>query len=70
MDLQRTPLLIEGQPVPVPPGGMMRKTSYPAGQSDADDEYPCDEEGKKLAKAHAWQFPSKRVKVCGKTLRY
>jgi hypothetical protein len=35
-----------------------------------DDEYPCTPEGKKLAKAHAWQFPSKRIKVCGKILRY
>lgn len=31
-----------------------------------DDEYPCTPEGKKLAKAHAWELPSKRIKVCGK----
>ena len=86
MDLQRTPLLLlrEQQPIPVdwpkkvglPAPGMMRKTAYPAGLGDAedgvgvDDEYPCSPEGKKLAKAHAWQFPSKRIKVCGKILRY
>jgi hypothetical protein len=35
-----------------------------------DDEYPCTPEGKKIAKAHAWQFPSKRIKVCGKILKY
>lgn len=75
--------LVEGQPVPVdwpkkvgyPPPGMIRKTSYPAGSGkgpgipEADDEYPCTKEGKKLAKAQAWMFPSKRVKVCGKVLK-
>jgi len=74
MTLIRTPLLLETS-VPVnwpskvgyPPPGVIRKTAYPAGEG-ADDSYPCTPEGKKLAKAHAWQFPSKRIKVCGKTL--
>jgi hypothetical protein len=84
MDLQRTPLLLSETAVPVnwpsrtgyPSPGVTRKTAYPAGggnsKGDAgyDDEYPCTDEGKKLAKAHAWQFPSKRIKVCGKILRY
>jgi len=85
MNLQRTPLLaLEQQAVPVdwpkrvgyPSPGMMRKTAYPAGlgkDDDAkgvDDEYPDTPEGRKLAKAHAWQFPSKRIKVGKKTLEY
>jgi hypothetical protein len=83
MDLQRTPLLLEtGVPVDwptkvgYPPPGVIRKTAYPAGGGKSkddpgyDDEYPCSAEGKKIAKAHAWQFPSKRIKVCGKILRY
>jgi len=75
--------LIEGQPVPVdwpkkvgyPPPGVTRKTSYPAGKGKGpqgpgyDDAYPCTKEGKKFAKAHAWQFPSKRVKICGKIIK-
>ena len=35
-----------------------------------DSEYPCTPEGKKIAKAQAWQFPSRRVKVCGRILKY
>lgn len=86
MILHRTPLLItimEQQPVPTdpkirlkaathigyPPPGMIRKSEYPAGQN-YDDSYPCTKEGKKLAKSHAWQYPSKRISVCGKILRY
>jgi hypothetical protein len=34
-----------------------------------DAEYPCTPEGRKIARAHAWQFPSKRIKVCGKILK-
>lgn len=105
MDLQRTPLLIEQQPVPVdwptrsgyPPPGVTRKLAHPAGrlvkivhdrkrkkrkaQVEAkrakaplapafDAEYDCSPEGKKIAKSHAWMFPSKRVKNCGKILKY
>ena len=65
---------------PTGPAKMTRATAYPTkskrakkgepGIPEADAEYPCTPEGKKLAKAHAWQFPSKRVKVCGKILRY
>jgi len=81
MDLRRTPLLLETA-VPVdwpkkvgfPPPGTIRKTAYPAGQPRAeagyDDEYPDTPEGRKIAKAHAWQFPSKRIKVGSKILRY
>lgn len=72
--------LIEGQAVPVdwpkkigmPAPGTLRKQSYPAGNgkgpgvTDHDISYPCTKEGKKLAKAHAWEFPSRRVKICGK----
>jgi hypothetical protein len=58
-----------------PPPGVTRKTSYPAGLGDSakgggiDDEYPCTPEGKKLANSHAWMFPGKRIKVCGKILK-
>ena len=83
MDLQRTPLLLEiavpvdwPRKVGFPPPGTIRKTAYPAGQGKSkedagyDDEYPDTPEGRKLAKAHAWQFPSKRIKVGKKILRY
>ena len=76
--------LIEGQAVPVgwptrtgyPSPGVTRKTAYPAGLGDnakgtgVDDEYPDTPEGRKLANAHAWMFPSKRIKVGKKTLKY
>jgi len=57
-----------------PPPGMIRKTAYPAsgkgpGIPTHDDEYPDTAEGRKLAQAHAWQFPSKRVKVGNKILK-
>ena len=54
----------------------MRKTAYPAGGGNLkdgggyDDEYPDTPEGRKFAKAHAWMFPSKRIKVGEKTLRF
>ena len=84
MDLRRTPLVLFETSVPVdwptrvglPAPGMTRKTAYPAGLGKSkdgvgiDDEYPCTPEGKKIAKAHAWQFPSKRIKICDKILRY
>lgn len=83
MNLRRTPLLLEiavpvdwPKKVGMPAPGTIRKTAYPAGGGKSkdgpgyDDEYPCTPEGKKIAKAHAWQFPSKRIKVCDKTLRY
>ena len=83
MDLRRTPLLFEIA-VPVdwptrvgyPSPGVMRKTAYPAGGGNLkdgggyDDEYPDTPEGRKFAKAHAWMFPSKRIKVGEKTLRF
>jgi hypothetical protein len=83
MDLRRTPLLFETS-VPVdwpsriglPAPGMMRKTAYPAGLGKSvdgvgiDDEYPDTPEGRKIAKAQAWMFPSKRIKVGSKILRY
>jgi len=83
MNLTRTPLLIEtGVPVDwpktvgYPPPGVVRASGYPAGKGDDKDgegidaEYDCSPEGKKIAKAHAWMFPSKRVKACGKKYRY
>ena len=85
MNLFRTPLiLLRESAVPTnwptrvgyPSPGVTRKESYPAGlggpklKTPADGEYPCSPEGKKIAKAHAWQFPSKRIKVCDKTMEY
>ena len=35
-----------------------------------DDEYPDTPEGRKLAQAHAWQFPNKRIKVGKRIIRY
>jgi len=85
MDLQRTPLLIETavptnwpKKVGYPPPGLVKTRGYPAGSSkkgapgvpDSDGEYECTPEGKKLAKAQAWMFPSKRIKVCNKILKY
>ncbi len=59
-----------------PPPGMTRASAYPTeatkrkkggpGIPTADASYDCTPEGKKIANAHAWMFPSKRVKVCGK----
>lgn len=79
----RTPLLIETavpadwpSKVGYPPPGLIRKTAYPAGDGkgpkipDHDDEYPCTAEGRKFAQSHASQFPSKRIKVCGKIIKY
>ena len=78
MNLHRTTLLlslVEGAPVPVDwptavgvdKTGVMRKTAYPAGHSDFDDEWPDTPEGRKMARAQASMFPSKPVKV-GKTI--
>ncbi len=58
-----------------PPPGMIRMSAYPAGKGDslkgpgADAEYPDTPDGRRIAKAHAWQFPSKRIKVGNKTLK-
>lgn len=78
MNLVRTPLLIETSApvdwptrVGYPPPGVTRLRGYPAGKlPDSDAEYDCSADGKKIAKSHAWQFPSKRIKVCGKILKY
>ena len=84
MDIQRTPLLFESG-VPVnwpkrtgyPSPGVIRGGGFPAGTNkggpgipEADAEYECSAGGKKLAKAQAWMFPSKRIKVCGKVMKY
>ena len=79
-NLQRTPLLrnIVETSVPVdwpkkiglPAPGMTRKKKTLPDSVSYDDSYPCTKEGKKIAKAHAWQFPSKRIKICGKILSY
>lgn len=81
MELHRTPLLAETavptnwpSRVGYPPPGVVRRRAYPAGSGvpgvpDHDAEYDCSADGKKIAKAHAWQFPSKRVRVCGKVLK-
>lgn len=82
MDLRRTPLLIETsvptdwpKRVGYPPPGVTKAKSLPTGSGkgpgipDSDAEYECSPEGKKIAKSHAWMFPSKRVKVCGRVLK-
>ena len=56
-----------------PPPGMIRMSAYPAGKGKGlqgkgiDAEYPDTPEGRKIAKAHAWQFPSKRTRAGKKT---
>jgi hypothetical protein len=79
MELVRTPLLVETSvpanwpnTVGYPPPGLQRLGGYPAGTGpvpDRDAEYECSPAGKKIAKSHTWMFPSKRVRVCGKTLK-
>jgi len=64
----------------LPSPGVVRATGYPAGSRnaknngpgipDSDGEYECSVDGKKLAKAQAWMFPSKRIKVCGEILKH
>ena len=79
MSLTRTPLL-DQSPVPVgwptrigyPPPGITRMVAYPAGPPPnpkkkfkrVDAIYPSGSE--KVAKAHAWMFPSKVIQVRGK----
>lgn len=81
INLQRTQLLIsivEQAPVPVdwpkeigyPPPGLTRISGYPSSSKGKyDASYPCTKEGKKLAKARAWMFPGRRVRVCGKVTK-
>ena len=59
-----------------PPPGVVQATELPTkakgrkkggpGIPVADASYDCSPEGKRIAKAHRWLFPSKRVEVCGK----
>lgn len=75
MDLIRTPLL-DQSPVPVdwptrvgPAPGITRMVAYPAGgppdpenpKPSVDAIYPRSL--RKIAKAHAWMFPGKRIKI-------
>jgi hypothetical protein len=71
-DLERTGLRIdEGTPVPVdwpkrvgyPSPGVVRKTAYPAGDAEADDDWTGVPDGAKFARAQASLFPSKRVRL-------
>lgn len=80
--MKRTPLLMDQSPVPVdwprrvgyPPPGVTRVSAYPAGgppnpkkpKSTVDAVYPRS--AIKLAKAHAWMFPGKRIQSGGRVL--
>lgn len=77
--MKRTPLI--ETPVPIdwprrpgfPPPGVERAEAYPARtgpttKPTVDMTYPNTVEGRRLAKAHAWMFPSKRIKVGKKVL--
>ena len=79
--LQAVRVVLEQQPVPAdwpkkvgyPPPGMIRMSAYPAGQGKGpkgkgtDAQYPDTEEGRKIAKAQAWLFPSKITRAGKKT---
>jgi len=55
---------------------MIRLPGYPAGKGMGikgpgfDAEYPDTPEGHKLAKAHAWSFPGKRIKAGKRIYKY
>lgn len=59
-----------------PPPGMIRMSAYPAGEGKGpkgkgvDAQYPDTPEGRKIADAQAWLYPSKRASAGKKVFEY